>query len=237
MAPPTPVSATLPNSGWGEPPCGHTAYTPKCGCCAYWVAQPDFVREGVAARAKVDWPQLYNRPTGAALAAGLAKARQVRSRRVPGGKPPPPGLTGRVAPLPAVRLSWSQAVSAFGVATREPVLPAAAPRAAAAPQTGAPAPRGPGAELESMYHNEVGLPPCAECAALARKMDAWGPAGCRERLDEIVADINTRAKLVGLIDKARIAGRLFKAGLPLTVRGQVEEAIRRAETEGRHDPT
>ena len=38
------------------------------------------------------------------------------------------------------------------------------------------------------------MPHCDACLALAAQMDAWGPDGCAQRLDQIVADILPRAQ-------------------------------------------
>lgn len=51
---------------------------------------------------------------------------------------------------------------------------------------------GPGSKLLEMFETD-GVPHCPECFALAAQMDAWGPDGCRDHLDQIVADILPRA--------------------------------------------
>ena len=38
------------------------------------------------------------------------------------------------------------------------------------------------------------MPACQACYDLAVKMNAWGVAGCRQRMDEIVDDILPRAR-------------------------------------------
>ena len=69
--------------------------------------------------------------------------------------------------------------------------------AAVAPQPPTPQPLGdgPGTELLQIIHDltDGKIPPCQECKALARRMNAWGVAGCREHIEEIVADIKPRA--------------------------------------------
>lgn len=54
-------------------------------------------------------------------------------------------------------------------------------------------PAGPGAEL-SKAMTAKGLPSCQACKDLAKQMDAWGAAECRDRLAEIVGDIMPRAR-------------------------------------------
>jgi hypothetical protein len=52
---------------------------------------------------------------------------------------------------------------------------------------------GPGTEL----HHDLasrGMPACQTCRRLAHDMNAWGVEGCRERFDDIVADILPRAR-------------------------------------------
>lgn len=96
---------------------------------------------------------------------------------------------------------------------------------------------GPGTELKAGFA-EAKFPPCQQCEFLARRMNHWGVAGCRERLDEIVADILTRAKpwfarrpgLQGAV--ARFATRwipggedLTEAALAAVIRAKVVAAI------------
>ncbi len=52
---------------------------------------------------------------------------------------------------------------------------------------------GPGTELLKIYE-AAGVPSCDACKELAQDMNNWGVAGCRERLEETVADILPRAK-------------------------------------------
>ena len=51
---------------------------------------------------------------------------------------------------------------------------------------------GPGSELLHWY-NASGMPDCEACFEMCRTMNEWGVDGCRERLEEIVADILPRA--------------------------------------------
>jgi hypothetical protein len=208
----------LAHGGWGEPPCGHTAPVPRCLVCLTWQHYPNYLRTGIAADCHTRHPGVYAAagPAAVEAAKGRLKTRFGHGRRADAAGrvslDRPANAGGRFrATLRAEPASWSVTVSAGGTPT--PPTPTAT---------------GPGRELTKMYHS-IGVPPCSACEALATKMDAWGPAGCRERAAEIVADINGRVKLMGLIEKARVGGKLLAAGLPLTVEGQVELAIARAE--------
>lgn len=56
---------------------------------------------------------------------------------------------------------------------------------------------GPGTELLGIFKSDpIGkhATSCPACLQLAQQMNQWGPAGCRERMDEIVEDILPRAK-------------------------------------------
>lgn len=55
---------------------------------------------------------------------------------------------------------------------------------------------GPGTELLTIIHEltDGKIPPCQKCTDLARRMNEWGPDGCREHLREIVDDILPRAE-------------------------------------------
>lgn len=64
---------------------------------------------------------------------------------------------------------------------------------------------------------------------MARQMDEWGPAGCREHKEEILAHLR---KAYSKTDWATVlkAGMIALAqGLPLTIEGLVDLAIERAE--------
>jgi glycosyltransferase involved in cell wall biosynthesis len=69
-------------------------------------------------------------------------------------------------------------------------------------------------------------------------MDAWGTDGCRQRRNEIAAEMRENAKTVSWFQKVRAAALAVKAGLawslnPADVFGSlVDEAIRRAEARG-----
>ncbi len=52
-------------------------------------------------------------------------------------------------------------------------------------------PEGPGTELARIFH-AWGFRQCGKCAAIAAKMNEWGPWGCAERIDEITEQIAER---------------------------------------------
>jgi hypothetical protein len=93
---------------------------------------------------------------------------------------------------------------------------------------GEPRPPGAGTELTETFQ-AMGVPSCQACKALARKMDANGTGWCRANLDEIVAEIEARAAGLKWWEKLGLGARLAAAGRPLTIRGNVLDAIRRAE--------
>jgi hypothetical protein len=109
-------------------------------------------------------------------------------------------------------------------------LPASAPREPSPFRTG-----GPGTELQKLLAS-LGLTAggCA-CEDRARQMDAWGPAGCREREAEIVAWLREEQAKHGWGETLRAAARAVADGLAFRLNpldplpGLVREAIRRAE--------
>lgn len=93
-------------------------------------------------------------------------------------------------------------------------------------------PPGPGTELLRMYE-AAGVPSCQACKDLARRMNEWGSSGCRERLDQIVAEIMPRAK--AWVEKNRpwihklLPNVIEEAGIRHRVRGDVVKVIEAAE--------
>lgn len=91
---------------------------------------------------------------------------------------------------------------------------------------------GPGSQLIKIM-DEAGVPHCQACLDLAAKMDAWGPAGCERRMEEIVSEILPRAR-EWLGDNKPWAHRLLSAvkledtALRLAIRQKVLQAIRAA---------
>lgn len=68
---------------------------------------------------------------------------------------------------------------------------------------------GVGTELAIRFFR-MGVPSCQACQDLARRMNAWGVAGCREHLDEIVADMLPRFR-EWFAKQQPWAGRLYRA--------------------------
>lgn len=68
---------------------------------------------------------------------------------------------------------------------------------------------------------------CGSCRALLQDMNKWGPSGCKERLDAILTRIQQNKKTANLkwstIIKA--GGIALREGLPLSIRGLVEQSI------------
>jgi hypothetical protein len=234
--------ASLPNGGWGEPPCGHTAYEDDCPVCMYWVRQDAATRTGIAATARDNTPWLYDRPAPEAMQAVALRRRMAIARRFPGGLPAPPeldemapyspgslpmlgdGSTSIVVRVPPAASGFRAYSADFDRPRRTPPPPAGKPPGVK---------KGPGDHLHDMYA-AWGLKACAGCLSLMAKMNAWGPAGCRDHLDEIVKDVKSRKNILVLVRKvvkAALSGRVFTSPMPLTVRGQVLEAVRRAEAE------
>jgi hypothetical protein len=76
-----------------------------------------------------------------------------------------------------------------------------------------------------------------DCLAWAERMNAWGPAGCRQQRAAIVAHMRDSARNYGWGDLAKAAAKALMTGLawqlnPLDLYGSLlDEAIRRAESE------
>lgn len=93
---------------------------------------------------------------------------------------------------------------------------------------------GPGTELKKLWSK---VPSCQQCNDLAERMNRWGPQGCRERIDKIIADILPRAKrwleqnkpwvkaILGAVPKVE------DAVLAAKIRRDVMKAIIAAETQ------
>ena len=99
--------------------------------------------------------------------------------------------------------------------------------------------RGPGTELKRLL-GSLGIEPAPDCTclALARQMDTWGPAGCREHAAEIADGMRANATRYGWTDRLKAAAGIVLAGLAARVNwldpfpGLISEAIRRAEAAG-----
>ena len=89
--------------------------------------------------------------------------------------------------------------------------------------------RGPGTILHRMIKERTGedyTPNCG-CNDMIRRMNAWGPTGCREHLDKIVTKMHTEAK-------KRPKWKLLASlpGVKLFMKRMVLSAIREAERSG-----
>lgn len=91
---------------------------------------------------------------------------------------------------------------------------------------------GPGTELIEAFQKWK-VPPCQQCKDLAAKMNIWGIAGCRERVDVIVEDIFPRAKEWLAANKpwahAMLPEVTEDAGIRLKIRFDVKRAIDAAD--------
>jgi hypothetical protein len=71
---------------------------------------------------------------------------------------------------------------------------------------------------------------CRRCIELAHRMNVWGVAGCRRRRRVILAQLKRAYDAAGLLTKLAALGHALSAGLPLTLDGLLDEALRRSET-------
>jgi len=90
---------------------------------------------------------------------------------------------------------------------------------------------GPGTELHAILSKlgfKIGGPGCGNgCQAWIDKMNRWGVAGCRENRQAIIDHLNKNKDAATLTEKIKAGAFALAAGLPLTVEGLVDEAIRR----------
>ncbi len=97
---------------------------------------------------------------------------------------------------------------------------------------------GPGSQLWRLLES-LGVQHSADCQCLTRaeQMNAWGPAGCREHRDDIIAWMRQGQDRFGWRDKLTAATRAVTTGLAFRLNpldpfpGIIDEAIRRAERE------
>lgn len=89
---------------------------------------------------------------------------------------------------------------------------------------------GPGTELHKLIA-ELGITPTPTCPCeqMRLRMNAWGPAGCREHREEILAHMRTAYDEASVVTKLRAGVLALAKDLPLTLAGLLDEAIRRAE--------
>jgi len=74
--------------------------------------------------------------------------------------------------------------------------------------------QGPGTELKRLI-DSLGIEAklgCG-CEALARQMDQWGPEGCAQRRDEILAKLRENASKLGWLEKIKAAANAVLTGL------------------------
>lgn len=104
------------------------------------------------------------------------------------------------------------------------------PACAAGPRPVAPVQRGPGTELHKLIA-ELGIQPDASCGceAMGQKMDAWGPAGCREHRGEILAHLESAYSSTDWPTVLRAGTLAIARGLPKSLGGLLDLAIARAE--------
>ena len=93
--------------------------------------------------------------------------------------------------------------------------------------------RGPGSKLVELM-DKAGIPHCNACIELARKMDRWGKAGCRRRMNSIVNYILPRSKEWLASDKHIVhrflsVAHIEETALRVAIRHKVNEAIKLAE--------
>ena len=89
---------------------------------------------------------------------------------------------------------------------------------------------GPGTELRLLFGqlNLHGKDDCG-CAGMAAEMDMLGAEGCRAKAAELADRLRQKAAEVGWKEKLSAGILAAWNGLPLTIEGLLEEAIRRAE--------
>lgn len=104
---------------------------------------------------------------------------------------PPQAKMRRTQPWPGVALSDSSVSTPVAGKVRRGCCGGGQTKPRGRPVL-APDGHGPGSQLLKLW---TGMPHCDACLALAGQMDAWGPDGCAQRLDQIVADILPRAQV------------------------------------------
>lgn len=89
---------------------------------------------------------------------------------------------------------------------------------------------GPGTELKKLI-GDYGLVPTSSCSceAMILQMNAWGIAGCQEHRAEILAHLRKAYKSTANFAKLSAGLIAIASGLPLTLEGLLDEALRRAE--------
>lgn len=92
-------------------------------------------------------------------------------------------------------------------------------------------PKGPGDYLHEMIKRWTGedIERGCQCKAWIDRMNAWGPAGCREHLDEIVAHMLSEAKkrgwkLTGMPGAKTVAGLAVKRACRMAEKAEAARA-------------
>lgn len=94
---------------------------------------------------------------------------------------------------------------------------------------------GPGTELNAIFKSLSVKPRNGcDCNRVMAWMDCIGPKGCRQRRCEILAKLEANYSLYSWADKIKAAAIALLKGLPLSLEGLLDEAIRRADANTRH---
>lgn len=99
----------------------------------------------------------------------------------------------------------------------------------------APPPRpGPGWHMAQML-TQLGIRPregdSCKCLKQQAKMDRLGASGCRQKFADLLAHLQAQYDDASLATKLQAAALALTGGLPLSLAGLLEEAIRRAEAD------
>lgn len=88
----------------------------------------------------------------------------------------------------------------------------------------------PGAELKRLFAGlQITKTDGCNCDEWISRMNAWGIAGCQEHRGEILTHLNKAYKSASNLTKIQAGFAAFSQGLPLTLEGLLDEALRRAE--------
>jgi len=91
---------------------------------------------------------------------------------------------------------------------------------------------GPGTELAALL-KEYGIRPrkSCGCGSWIARMNAWGPAGCAEHREEILAHLKAAYDMTPFWERTKAAALAILKGLPTSLEGAVDEAVIRAKRE------
>lgn len=116
--------------------------------------------------------------------------------------------------------------------TRKPAPPKGDPTPA--PRSTPALPDGPGSELERVLkEHRLTRVGCGGCQGLRKRMDRWGPAGCRDRREQILARLRRAYRELTPAETAAAAWHALWSGLAFKVDprdpapGLLDEALRR----------